>query len=83
MDLIYDYLSGDEFRQRIEAIVESFTSMQAQLAREKRAMEKLWKEREKQIEKVTGNTVGMYGEMQGIIGSGLPTIKALELDTDE
>ena len=83
MDLIYDYLSGDEFKHRIEAIVESFTAMQAQLAREKRAMEKLWKEREKQIEKVTGNTVGMYGEMQGIIGSGLPTIKALELDAED
>lgn len=82
VEMIYRYLSGEEFKQRIEAIVDSFNSMQEQLARERRAMEKLWKEREKQIERITTNTVGMYGEMQGIIGSSLPRIKSLELDPD-
>lgn len=82
VEMIYQYLSGEEFKQRIEAIVESFNSMQAQLIRERRAMEKIWKEREKQIERMANNTIGMYGEMRGIIGSGLPSIKALELDDD-
>ncbi len=57
--------------------------MQDQVNRERRAMEKQWKEREKQIERVIKNTVGLYGDMQGIIGGQIPTIPALELDTDE
>ncbi len=83
VEMIYGYLSGEEFKQRIEAIVESFNAMQEQLIRERRAMEKIWKEREKQIDRMANNTVGMYGEMRGIIGSGLPTIKSLELDDSD
>jgi hypothetical protein len=64
----------------VEGIVEAFQAMQEQLARERRAMEKQWKEREKQIDRVMKNTVGMYGDMQGIIGGQLPEIAALELD---
>ena len=48
--------------------------------RKRRAMEKQWKEREKQIERVIKNTVGLYGDMQGIIGGQIPVIPALELD---
>ncbi len=80
MDALYQYLSGDEFRQKVEAIVETFSAMGAQLQRERRAMEKIWKEREKQIQRITLNTVGMYGDMRGIIGASLPEIEALELD---
>jgi hypothetical protein len=80
MALLYQYLSGDEFRHRVEAIVETFTAMQTQLERERRAMEKLWKEREKQIHCIVTNTVGMYGEMRGLIGASMPQIQALELD---
>lgn len=83
MELLYRYLSGDEFRERVRAIVETFQSMQAQLLRERRAMEKLWKEREKQIERLTWNTVAMYGSIRGIIGASLPEIPALEFDADE
>ncbi len=80
MESLYAYLSGDEFRQRVEAIVETFRAMQDQLARERRAMEKIWKEREKQIERVVVNTVGMYGAIRGIIGAKLPELPALTLD---
>jgi hypothetical protein len=80
MESLYTYLSGDEFRHRVEAIVETFRVMQDQLARERRAMEKLWKEREKQIERVVVNTVGMYGAIRGIIGAKLPEIPALDLE---
>lgn len=65
MEVLYRYLSGDAFRHRVTAIVEAFTAMQDQLARERRALERLWKEREKQIERVMINTVGMYGELRG------------------
>jgi hypothetical protein len=80
MELLYRYLAGDQFRSRVQGIVEAFTGMQEQLARERRAMEKLWREREKQIERVVTNTVGMYGEMRGLIGSSMPGIPALALD---
>jgi hypothetical protein len=80
MELLYEYLSGNEFRQRVEAIVEAFSAMQEQLARERRAMEKQWSEREKQIQRVVTSTTRMYGALQGIVGSGLPAIPALELD---
>ncbi len=79
MEAIYNYLSGSEFRHKIEAIVESFKSMREDLESEKRAMTKIWAKREKQIERVVTNTVRMYGDMQGIIGAALPEIKTMEL----
>lgn len=80
MEMLYAYLAGNEFKGRVEGIVEAFTSLQDQLQRERRAMEKNWKEREKQIERVIKNTVGLYGDMQGIIGGQIPIIEALELE---
>lgn len=70
MEAIYDYLSGPEFRQKVVAIVETFTGMKVQLDKERQAMERLWKEREKQIERVVLNTSGMYGDIRSI--SGVP-----------
>lgn len=83
MEAIYNYLSGSEFKQKIEAIVESFTTMKEDLDREKNSMLKLWAKREKQIERVVTNTLRMYGDMQGIIGATLPEIKSLELGAGE
>lgn len=80
MEALYQYLSGTEFKQKIEGIVEAFTSMQEQLNQERRAMERHWNQREKQIQRVIKNTAGLYGDMQGIIGGQIPTIAALELD---
>jgi len=82
MEALYQYLAGVEFKQKIEGIVEAFTSMQDQLNRERRAMERHWKQREKEIERVVKNTVGLYGDMQGIIGGQIPSIPALELDPE-
>jgi len=80
MEALYQYLAGVEFKQKIEGIIEAFTSMQDQLNKERRAMEKHWKQREKEIERVVKNTVGLYGDLQGIIGGQIPAIPALELD---
>lgn len=79
METLYRYLTGPEFRQKIETIVQSFTGMQEQVHRERRAMEKLWKEREKQIQRVVLNTSSMYGDISGIAGA-LPDIEILALD---
>lgn len=79
MEMLYHYLAGVEFKQKIEGIVDAFNALQDQLKRERRAMEVQWKEREKQIERVIRNTTGLYGDMQGIIGGEIPRIPTLEL----
>lgn len=83
MEAVYNYLSGAEFRHRVEAIVEAFTAMKADLEKEKQAMLGIWAKREKQIERVVSNTIRMYGDMQGIIGAALPQINSLELPGGE
>src|SRR5215475_15433308 len=77
MEILYRYLSGPEFRQRIEAIVEAFIGMQEDLNEERRTAERRWSRREKQIQRVICNTSGMYGDLQGLIGSSLHNIPAL------
>ncbi len=79
MTQLYDYLTGNEFRMQVEAIVEGFTQMQTDLDAEKRAMESIWKKREKQITKVILNTGQMYGSVKGIAGNSIGAIKSLEL----
>ena len=77
MEILYTYLTGVEFKQRVEAIVEAFSSMDDGLKKERMAYERIWAEREKQIRKVVNNTVGMYGDLSGLVT--LPQIKILEL----
>ena len=79
-EMVYQYLTGPRFRQRVEAIVEAFSSMQSDLDRERRAIMKQWSKREEQIERVMGATVGMWGDFQGIVGQSLHEIKGLEFD---
>jgi len=87
MSLLYNYLTSTEFSMQIEAIVEGFSTMQEDLDKEKRAMARIWKQREKQIDKVLENTIGMYGSIKGIAGNAIGSVKALELpcngDEDE
>ena len=79
MSLLYGFLTSNEFKMQIEAIVEAFTTMQSDLDSEKRSMQRIWKQREKQIEKVLDNTINMYGSIRGIAGNAIGNIKALEL----
>jgi hypothetical protein len=79
MEHLYNYLSGPEFRRRVEGIVEAFVNMKTDLDAERRAMEKNWAKREKQIERMMHNTAGMYGDMQGIVGQTLLPVQMLEL----
>lgn len=83
MGMLYDFLTGSEFRMQIEAIVTGFTEMETELAKEKRAMTKIWSQREKQINKVINNTVHMYGSIKGIAGSAVQAIPMLELGDEE
>jgi hypothetical protein len=79
MKFLHKYIVGPEFRQKVEGIIETFSGMKAQLDKEKRAMTRLWKEREKQIDRVVENTSGMYGDFRGVIGADLKEISSLEL----
>jgi hypothetical protein len=80
MHMLYDYLTGNEFKHQVEAIVEGFTTLKSELDREKRAMQRIWKDREKQIEKVIMNTIDLYGSVKGIAGSSVKNIDSLNLD---
>lgn len=82
MHMLYDYLTGNTFRLQVEAIVEGFTQMRADLESEKRAMQSIWKKREKQIEKVTVNTIDMHASIKGIAGNAIQDVKLLELPTE-
>lgn len=79
MHMLYDFLTSTNFRMQVEAIVEGFTSMKNGLETEKRSMQRIWKEREKQIEKVIINTIDMHASIRGIAGNAIQSVKALEL----
>ncbi|MBU1152485.1 DUF2130 domain-containing protein [bacterium] len=83
MEIVYNYLTGIEFRNRVQAIMEGFIAMKQDLDSEKRAMTSIWAKREKQIERVIQNIAGMHGELEGIAGSSLPVVKMLELPSEE
>lgn len=80
---VYSYITGHEFRQRVEALLTTFVELKNSLQQEKRAMERLWGQREKQIESVLYSTSGLYGQLQGMIGAALPTLPELELPLKE
>ncbi len=77
-EMVYQYLTGPRFRQRVEAIVEAFSTMQEDLDKERKVIMKQWAKREEQIERVMGATVGMYGDLQGIAGKSLQEIDGLD-----
>lgn len=79
MHMLYDFLTSNTFRMQVEAIVEGFSCMKSDLEKEKRAMQRIWKEREKQIDKVVTNTIDMYGSIKGIAGNAIQPVRALEL----
>ncbi len=83
MQMLYNYLTGNEFKGQVEAIVEGFVAMKNSITRERIQMEKVWKEREKQIEKVLYSTAGLYGSVKGIAGASISDIPLLEGDYTE
>ncbi|WP_033783369.1 DUF2130 domain-containing protein [Helicobacter pylori] len=82
MGLLYHYLTSSEFSMQVNAIIEAFRQLKADLESEKRAMAKIWKSREKQIDKVFDSTINMYGSIKGIAGNAIGQVKALELGYD-
>ncbi|MGL2729049.1 DUF2130 domain-containing protein [Helicobacter pylori] len=83
VNLLYHYLTSSEFSMQVNAIIEGFEQLRADLESEKRAMARIWKSREKQMEKVFEGTINMYGSIKGIAGNVIGQVKALELGYDE
>lgn len=83
MTMLYDFLTSNEFRLQIEAIVEGFTQMKTDLESEKRSMQGIWKKREKQIDRVLLNTNFMYSSIRGIAGNAIQPVKLLELPEEK
>jgi len=78
-ELLYTYLCGNEFRQRVEAMTDTISLMNKNLNSEKKAMNKLWSQRQKQIDYIAENVTGLHGDVTGIIGVGVQEIESLEL----
>ena len=83
MKVLYQYLTGPEFKHRVEGIIEAFSNLQEEMEKEKRYFNVKWARQEKEIRKVIDHTHGMYGDLQGVIGKSLPEIKSLELESGE
>jgi hypothetical protein len=79
MGMVYEYLTGPRFRDHVDSIVEKFTEMEQDLAKERKTMTRLWAKREEQIRGVIDSTAGMYGDLQGIAGKGLNEIAGLQI----
>jgi hypothetical protein len=79
METLYHYLSGNEFKQRVQTIIEAFSSMKEQLEKERVAMTRIWAKREKELDRVLAGTAGMYGDLEGIVGNTLQKVEGLEV----
>jgi hypothetical protein len=79
LDAIYSYLSSGEFVRRVRGIVQAHAEMRTDLESEKRAVEKIWSKRSKQIDQVGHHMSGMWGELEALMGGALPTVEMLEL----
>ena len=82
LELLHRYLTGNDFRHRVEAVVEAFAAMRQDLDQERRAAERQWARRARQLDAVTLNVAGMYGDLQGLLPA-LPAIGLLELPIEE
>jgi hypothetical protein len=80
LEMLYQYLTDTSFRHRFEAQVEAIIELRADLEAEQRTMTRLWKKKDMQIQRMTKNIASMYGELQGILGSALPSLQGLEID---
>lgn len=86
MELVYNYISSGEFALRVKGIVSPYIEMQADLESEKRAFNRQWNKRQKQLDRAIASTTGLFGDLQGIMGSGLEVIEgmdALAIESDQ
>jgi len=78
-DVVYAYVNSNDFRQHIQTIAESFIEMKNDIEKEKRSYQVIWAKREKQVQKIINNTLGIYGDLKGLTGGTIQEIKMLKL----
>lgn len=83
MQMLYEYLTGTEFRNRVGGFVEAFKEMQEELESEKRAVLTRWKRRERLMQRARDNITAFYGDLQGIAGRQLRDLPSLALDAPQ
>ncbi|HYC84664.1 MAG TPA: DUF2130 domain-containing protein [Chryseosolibacter sp.] len=79
MQMVYTYVTGTEFKQKLEAAFESYNEMQEDLVREKTLLMTQWAKREKKLLKAMENLIALYGDVKGIAGGAVQEIKSLEI----
>lgn len=79
-EVVYNYLTSNDFKQRIEVLVEYIRNRNEDIHKEKMYYNKRWEKEEKELQKIMGSTAGIYGDLQGIIGQALPKVKSLEIE---
>jgi hypothetical protein len=77
-EILWNYLTSVEFKQRVEAIYESYNSLRDELQKEKDWFIKKWAREEKSIDRVKDNLLGMHGDLEGIVGKTLPELEKLK-----
>lgn len=78
MEALYNYITSAQFAQKVRAVVNAYQQMRDDLEREKSAMQRLWKKREGQLERITNNVMGMCGELQGLSSNTLPQLQEID-----
>lgn len=78
MELLYNYMCSAQFAQRVRAVVETFVSMRKDLDQEKTAVQRIWKKREGQLDRVATAMSGMVGELQAIAEESLPQLERID-----
>ncbi len=79
MEAVYNYVTSPQFAQKVRAVVEAYQQMRDDLDKERAAMQRLWKKREGQLERITSNMLGMCGELQGVSQEALPQLDDIGL----
>ncbi len=82
-EILWNYLTSIEFKQRVEAIYDAYSQMMEDLKKEKDWYLKKWAKQEKNIQKIAEHILGMHGDLEGIVGKSLPEIKNLEMLPEE
>ena len=79
MEALYNYVTSAQFAQKVRAVVDAYQQMREDLDKEKSAMQRMWKKREAQLERITSNMLGMCGELQGVSQEALPQLDDIGL----
>lgn len=79
MEAVYNYITSAQFAQKVRAVVDAYQQMRDDLDKEKSAMQRLWKKREGQLERITSNMLGICGELQGVSEETLPQLDDIGL----